>query len=204
MIRMNFNTNFQGGLNNKIIAPIQMVPNQPRQFHTSNNVRPEILNVDVVIDRPSKKLPWGEPIWFLFHTLAHKVKEKSFHLIKDELLNIIFLICNNLPCPDCANHATRYLQGVNFDTITTKEQLKEMLFNFHNSVNMRKGLPIFPREQLDEKYNTAITVNIINNFYYNFDKSSHNQKMAANGFHRTRTIQRMKTWIAKHVYYFDP
>jgi len=203
MIRMNFNTNFHGGSSNKIIAPIQMVPNQPRQFHTSNNVRPEIRNVDVVIDRPSKKLPWGEPIWFLFHTLAHKVKEKSFHLIKDELLNIIFLICNNLPCPDCANHATRYLQGVNFDTITTKEQLKEMLFNFHNSVNMRKGLPIFPREQLDEKYNTAITVNIINNFYYNFDKSSHNQKMAANGFHRTRTIQRMKTWIAKHVYYFD-
>jgi hypothetical protein len=200
---MNFNTNFHGGSSNKIIAPIQMVPNQPRQFHTSNNVRPEIRNVDVVIDRPSKKLPWGEPIWFLFHTLAHKVKEKSFHLIKDELLNIIFLICNNLPCPDCANHATRYLQGVNFDTITTKEQLKEMLFNFHNSVNMRKGLPIFPREQLDEKYNTAITVNIINNFYYNFDKSSHNQKMAANGFHRTRTIQRMKTWIAKHVYYFD-
>ena len=204
MIRMNFNTNFQGGSSNKIIAPIQMVPNQPRQFHTSNNVRPEIRNVDVVIDRPSKKLPWGEPIWFLFHTLAHKVKEKSFHLVKDELLNIIFLICNNLPCPDCANHATRYLQGVNFDTIATKEQLKEMLFNFHNSVNMRKGLPIFPREQLDEKYNTAITVNIINNFYYNFDKSSHNQKMAANGFHRTRTIQRMKTWIAKHVYYFDP
>jgi len=204
MIRMNFNTHFQGGSSNKIIAPIQMVPNQPRQFHTSNNVRPEMRNVDVVIDRPSKKLPWGEPIWFLFHTLAHKVKEKSFHLIKDELLNIIFLICNNLPCPDCANHATRYLQGVNFDTITTKEQLKEMLFNFHNSVNMRKGLPIFPREQLDEKYNTAITVNIINNFYYNFDKSSHNQKMAANGFHRTRTIQRMKTWIAKHVYYFDP
>lgn len=204
MIRMNFNTNFHGGSANKIITPIQMVPNQPRQFHTSNNVRPEIRNVDVVIDRPSKKLPWGEPIWFLFHTLAHKVKEKSFHLIKDELLNIIFLICNNLPCPDCANHATRYLQGINFDTIATKEQLKEMLFNFHNSVNMRKGLPIFPREQLDEKYNTAITVNIINNFYYNFDKSSHNQKMAANGFHRTRTIQRMKTWIAKHVYYFDP
>ena len=79
-----------------------------------------------------------------------------------------------------------------------------MLFNFHNSVNMRKGLPIFPREQLDEKYNTAITINIINNFYYNFDKSSHNQKMAANGFHRTRTIQRMKTWIAKNIYYFDP
>ena len=204
MIRMNFNTNFQGGSTNKPIKPIQLIAHQPKHFHGPNNVTSEPRKVDIVIDPPSKKLPWGEPIWFLFHTLAHKVKEKSFHLVKDELLNIIFLICNNLPCPDCANHATRYLQGINFDAIATREQLKEMLFNFHNSVNMRKGLPIFPREQLDEKYNTAITVNIINNFYYNFDKSSHNQKMAANGFHRTRTIQRMKTWIAKHVYYFDP
>ena len=204
MIRMNFNTNFKGSSVNKIIKPIQLIAHQPKHFHTPNNVTIETNKVDVVVDRPSKKLPWGEPIWFLFHTLAHKVKEKSFHLVKDELLNIIFLICNNLPCPDCANHATRYLQGINFDAILTKEHLKEMLFNFHNSVNMRKGLPIFPREQLDQKYNTAITINIINNFYYNFDKSSHNQKMAANGFHRTRTIQRMKTWIAKNVYYFDP
>jgi hypothetical protein len=201
---MNFNTNLKGSSVNKIIKPIQLIPHQPKHFHSPNIVTRETNKVDVVVDRPSKKLPWGEPIWFLFHTLAHKIKEGSFNVIKDELLNIIFLICNNLPCPDCANHATRYLQGINFDAILTKEQLKEMLFNFHNSVNMRKGLPIFPREQLDEKYNTAITINIINNFYYNFDKSSHNQKMAANGFHRTRTIQRMKIWIAKNIYYFDP
>jgi hypothetical protein len=199
---MNFNTNFKGSSVNKIIKPIQLIPHQPRQVNINPQTEPR--KVDVIVDRPSKKLTWGEPIWFLFHTLSHKVKDGHFNIIKDELLNIIFLICNNLPCPDCANHATRYLQGINFDAIVTKEHLKDMLFNFHNSVNMKKGLPIFPREQLDEKYNTAITINIINNFYYNFDKSSHNQKMAANGFHRTRTIQRMKSWIAKNIYYFDP
>jgi len=200
---MNFNTTFKGTSNNKTIAPIQMIAHPPNQTYNSNH-ETETRKVDVVIDRPIKKLAWGEPIWFLFHTLAHKVKEETFNIVKSELLNIIFLICNNLPCPDCSNHATRYLQGINFDAIVTKTQLKEMLFNFHNSVNMRKGLPIFPREQLDEKYNTAITANIINNFYYNFDKSSNNQKMAANGFHRTRTIQRMKTWILTHARYFDP
>jgi hypothetical protein len=200
---MNFNTTFKGPSNNKNVAPIQMIAHPPKQTYNSNRDA-EPRKVDVVIDRPIKKLAWGEPIWFLFHTLAHKVKEETFNVVKSELLNIIFLICNNLPCPDCSNHATRYLQGINFDTIVTKTQLKDMLFNFHNSVNMRKGLPIFPREQLDEKYNTAITANIINNFYYNFDKSSNNQKMAANGFHRTRTIQRMKTWILTHARYFDP
>lgn len=203
MIRMNFNTTFKGPSNNKTIAPIQMIAHPPKQIYNVIH-ETEPRKVDVVIDRPIKKLAWGEPIWFLFHTLAHKVKEETFNVVKSELLNIIFLICNNLPCPDCSNHATRYLQGINFDTIVTKAQLKDMLFNFHNSVNMRKGLPIFPREQLDEKYNTAITANIINNFYYNFDKSSNNQKMAANGFHRTRTIQRMKTWILTHARYFDP
>ena len=91
MIRMNFNTIYQGGSANKMIAPIQMTAHQPKHFHSPNNS----TKVDVVVERPSKKLPWGEPIWFLFHTLAHKIKEKSFLIVKNELLNIIFLICNN-------------------------------------------------------------------------------------------------------------
>jgi hypothetical protein len=203
MIKMNFNVNSQSSslvLSNK---PIQMI-NPPNRYLTQ--IPPKInRNVEISTpDPPSKKITWGEPIWFLFHTLAHKIKETAFHSSKNELLNIIFLICTNLPCPDCANHATRYLQGINFDAIDTKDKLKDMIFNFHNSVNMRKGFPIFPREELDKKYDSAITVNIINNFYYHFEKSSHNQKMAANSFHRSRTIQRMKNWISSNAFNFSP
>lgn len=200
MIRMNF-----GGLNKndntqRSSRPIHMIPS--RQITSSVTT----INIDVQPEHvpPGKKILWGEPIWFLFHTLAHKVKDESFIKIKSELLNIIFLICTNLPCPDCATHATRYLQGINFDAIITKDQLKDMLFNFHNSVNMKKGVPIFPRDQLDLKYNCAVTANIINNFYYNFDKTTNNQKMAANSFHRTRTIQRMKNWVANNLNNFYP
>lgn len=201
MIRMNFNV-INASENTRFIKPIQMISPRPTNINIATTNRDiETITQTAV---PTKKLLWGEPIWFLFHTLAHKLKDSSFFKVKSELLNIIFLICTNLPCPDCANHAARYLQGINFDAIVTKTQLKDMLFNFHNAVNMKKGFPIFPRDQLDGKYDAAITVNIINNFYYNFDKSSNNQKMAANSFHRTRTIQRMKAWIANNANHFNP
>jgi hypothetical protein len=196
---MNFNGVIKNDIN-RFSRPIQMISPRPAKITIAVadiEIQPETVT-------PGKKILWGEPIWFLFHTLAHKVKDSSFLKVKSELLNIIFLICTNLPCPDCANHATRYLQGINFDAILTKNQLKDMLFNFHNSVNMKKGVSVFPRDQLDSKYNSAITVNIVNNFYHNFDKSSNNQKMAANSFHRTRTIQRMKIWISNNANCFDP
>jgi len=202
MIRMNFNAISQKNSGYVSVKPIQMIQAQIRPL----NANPPVINRSIESPKPDKlekKITWGEPVWYLFHTLAHKVKEEYFYLVKNELLNIIFLICTNLPCPDCASHATRYLQGINFDAIVTKDQLKDMLFNFHNSVNIKKGFPIFPRDELDKKYDVAITVNIINNFYYNFEKSSHNQKMAANSFHRTRTIQRMKSWISANFSYFS-
>jgi hypothetical protein len=200
MIRMNFNGAIKNDNIYRLSRPIQMIA--PKQT-SLNTIQINIEN-QAESTVPKKKIEWGEPIWFLFHTLAHKVKDAAFLKVKTELLNIIFLICTNLPCPDCANHATRYLQGINFDAISTKDQLKDMLFNFHNSVNMKKGVSVFPRDQLDTKYDAAITVNIVNNFYHNFDKSSNIQKMAANGFHRTRTIQKMKGWIANNANCFNP
>jgi len=92
---------------------------------------------------PVKKMRWGEPTWFLFHTLAHKIKDEFFHEKKMEILNTISLICANLPCPNCANHATEYMKNINFYAIQTKQDLKNMLFQFHNVVNQRKGVPVF-------------------------------------------------------------
>ena len=45
---------------------------------------------------------WGPCTWYLFHTLAEKVKEESFPLIKESLISLIIRICSNLPCPECA------------------------------------------------------------------------------------------------------
>ena len=49
---------------------------------------------------------WGNNIWYLFHTIAYKIKEDEFNNIKQDLFYIVKTICQNLPCPECSEHAT--------------------------------------------------------------------------------------------------
>lgn len=158
----------------------------------------------IIQEVPPKKIKWGQPTWFLFHTLAEKVKPEFFYFICKPLLNIIFKICNNLPCPDCANHATKYLQGINLDTITTKEQLKNMLWHFHNIVNDKKKYPILLRKELDEKYASANTINIIRNFIYYFEQRNSGMHLSANKFNRDIHVDAIKKWLAENIQYFNP
>jgi hypothetical protein len=48
-------------------------------------------------------------------------------------------ICKTLPCPYCQKHANAYIGKIAIHQINTKDKLKTVLFNFHNSVNIRIG-----------------------------------------------------------------
>ena len=48
---------------------------------------------------------WGTPTWTLLHTVAAKVNEEYFNKKGKELLSIILLIFQALPCPDCSYHS---------------------------------------------------------------------------------------------------
>jgi hypothetical protein len=147
---------------------------------------------------------WGPPTWLMLHTLAEKVKEDSFPIIQKELLNIIFTICTHLPCPTCAEHATEYLNSIKLDRITTKQQLKEMLFIFHNSVNTRKQYELFSIEELDRKYSSAITSNIFKNFVFYYGQKYITNRVSVDGFHRKMLIQRMSDWFQQNSQHFLP
>lgn len=153
--------------------------------------------------QPPKKMKWGEPTWILLHTLAEKVKDEYFSQIRVDLLNTIYTICANLPCPDCAEHATSYLNGINFKTIQTKEQLKYMLFSFHNTVNAKKEFPIFPISELDIKYSQMNLIQTIYTFMPFFQDKSKSIRMIANDFHRARTAEHLKAWFNTNILYFD-
>ena len=186
----------------------QFYVNTPSKPMYINNTQTQTINAyqspRIVPENTTKKMSWGEPIWFLFHTLAHKVKEEYFQLIRIDLLNNIYNICNNLPCPMCANHATDYMNKVNFKTIIRKKDLKDLLFVFHNNVNERKGLPIFQYADLDSKYNSANTKNIIYNFINTFQKKSNSINMIANDMYRVRLVALLKDWFNKNIQFFDP
>lgn len=155
------------------------------------------------INPKKKPMKWGEPTWFLFHTLAEKVKPEYFQEVRVELLNIIYTICSNLPCPDCAKHATEYMNGMNFNTIITKDHLRLMLHRFHNEVNRRKGFAEFPLDQLSEKYSRANTVKIIHYFMPFFEDKHASIRMIADDMHRARIALQLKAWFNKNIGAFD-
>jgi len=155
------------------------------------------------IDPKKKPMKWGEPTWFLFHTLAEKIKPEYYSEIQKELLNLIYTICSNLPCPTCAKHATQYLNSMNFNAISTKDSLQMMLYRFHNEVNRRKGFPEFPLDNLHAKYSTANTVNIIHNFMPYFEDRSGSIRLIADNLHRSRVALQIRAWFNKNIGYFE-
>ena len=70
-----------------------------------------------------KKKDWGNAVWFLFHTLAFKLKDEYISELPN-LVSHIFIICNNLPCPNCKSHAVEIMKK------GMKGKGKEMLESF--------------------------------------------------------------------------
>jgi hypothetical protein len=185
-------------LHNKNLPPIQMI-------QTRTIVAPSIYQNQIENPEPTvAKMRWGEPTWFFFHTISQKVKSESFPLIREELLGHIYNICTNLPCPTCSEHAKEYLKGINFNIIQTKDDLKNMMFTFHNVVNARKGVKLFSRDQLDEKYSKAVTVNIVHYFMFHFQEKYNNVKIIADNMYRERQVKMLQSWLQKNIQYFDP
>jgi hypothetical protein len=193
-------------------TPVQTFSQQYRTFTAAQQMQRSaiVATSDATMNPvppppPEKKkgMKWAQPTWFLFHTLAEKIREDSFPIIRTELLNIIYTICCNLPCPDCAKHARAYMDGVNFDAIQTREHLRIMLHRFHNEVNKRKGYPQFPYEEVGPKYSAANTVNIIHYFMPFFEDKHASLRMIADDLHRARIAVQMKAWFNKNIGYFN-
>lgn len=145
------------------------------------------------------KSVWGPCVWYLFHTLAYKVVPDDLPAIKTELLQYIQRICANLPCPECTQHATQYMnQNVRkISAIQTKEQLQYFLIDFHNTVNARKGKPAFTYEQAEEKYKHAKTSEVVQYFFkiYGDKNNGGNLKLFTNGFHKQILLSDFSAWM---------
>lgn len=149
------------------------------------------------------KMKWGKPTWYFLHTLAEKVKAENFDKIKNQLLNIIYSICCNLPCPTCATHAQAYLNKINFKNITSKDQLKNILYVFHNSLNKQKGYDLLSESELNSLYQKAQFVNITKNFLYYFSGKYAGNKLTVDNIQRTQAINNIKNWLNNNIHNFD-
>jgi hypothetical protein len=88
--------------------------------------------------------------------------------------------------------------------IRTKKDLINMLYGFHNEVNKKKSFPIFPYEELEQKYSSAVTKNIIFNFILHFQDKHKSVHMIANDMYRSRQVVILKEWFNNNFKYFEP
>ena len=148
------------------------------------------------------KQEWGNATWYLFHTLAEKLKPE-FSGESGELFRQIKLLCTNLPCPDCSQHATSCLNDVNTNSINSRENLIEFIWQFHNRVNGRIGKAQFSREECRRKYTYSITRIIFTNFISVFKMNARNEKAMMHSYRRQMSTQGFEKYMYAntHKYY---
>lgn len=114
---------------------------------------------------------WTHATWNLFHCIPEKIKKEEFNHLRNELIHYIKGICNRLPCPECAHHASIFMNNVNTHNIRNPEDLKKVMFVFHNNVNKRtKKKP--HEDEILEQYKSMKLHNVLNDFFATFNSSS--------------------------------
>ena len=177
------------------------VPLNASVYTPSANLRQATRTPPVANDKVHVML-WGKPTWHLLHTMAEKIQNIPFSDNRTEILQIIYTICINLPCPTCSEHAKEYMIKNRLFQIMTKNELKLFLFRFHNMVNTRKRLPIFDEQNLTQ-YARAIPKNVIEHFLVAYNRKSKNIRLIADDMHRENITTYLKGWFQRHIQYFD-
>jgi hypothetical protein len=151
---------------------------------------------------PNPNLLWGTYTWIMFHWLAEHINESEFRNERDNIINHIYLICNNLPCPKCREHAIEYLKSNRLSIIRTKEDLKTYLHHFHNCVNKR-GKKKYEDYTVLEKYKTLNFNLLLQLWNKHFTLGSN---INNNDFMAKKNIQKIKSnfilYIQKNHYKF--
>lgn len=142
---------------------------------------------------------WARYTWALLHILCNNIKEEYFAEEIENIKRIIFGIFTNLPCPDCKQHATRFLhKSRDFRTIKNKPELINFIFNFHNIVNKRIGKRIRNSDILSQ-YNNIPLIYIANNWYKYFRIYHIDQYSIREECERTKFKQLLLNYLkAKH------
>lgn len=149
-----------------------------------------------------KKSVWGNAVWLLFHTLAIKLKPE-FNSETPILFSHIVAICNNLPCPDCQEHASNLLMRANHKAVTaSRENLIHFLHDFHNVVNKRISTPVFSKEGL-QKYANANTKNVVAHFMNIMGSNMHNDKLMMQTFRRQNYMNKFINYIKTNSYKYN-
>lgn len=198
---------FISNTNTTINSSPNLSMNYAKPISKSNNVKNNEamgnLTISVNGYRNTGGLSWGPPTWCFLHTLVEKIKVEHFSILRLEILKNIYNICVNLPCPECSQHAKNYLNGVNFNALKSKEDVKNMLYEFHNLVNVKKGKPLFNRNDLDDEYKNNVLSTTFYNFLVKFKDKYSSNRFIHEDLYRANLSNKIISWYKQNQGYFN-
>ena len=176
-------------------------PSPPVISHNSYNIK-QVVKTNTVND--SNKMRWGKPVWYFLHSMAEKSKTEEFHNVRNEMLEIIYLICTNLPCPYCSI----ICKNLSLIILILKILLSKMIRNiyyicFTIMLTRKKGYELFDNNNLDPLYSKAHFLNITNNFLYHFNEKYSNTKLINGQVFRSTISKRIKTGLKNNINKFN-
>jgi hypothetical protein len=150
-----------------------------------------------------KKDIWGPYIWSVLHCLSLRIKPEYFQKERTTLINFILEICDNLPCPSCANHATYTLKRLNFKNVRTKEDLVNCIFTLHNEANKRLKKKQFEKKLLEDTYKTHNLQSLLIGYFNLNYKIKFAEKMMIYSSRRRLFLNRFLDYCKNNMDKFD-
>ena len=138
---------------------------------------------------------WGPAVWTLFHTLIEKMIPDAYPYLIQSMFGLIVRICKVLPCPECSKDASIFLAKINIKDYKTKNSFKNMLYLFHNWVNVKKRKPLYNYSNMN-KYSNLYLPLVIKDFIAKYNTKG-NMKLLAESFQRNFVIKDLINWF-KH------
>lgn len=105
---------------------------------------------------------FGPPFWFTLHSGAIGYPVNASPIFKQKMRNFIIGIPVMLPCKNCQEHATAYIEK-NFDKldeiVSGRDSLFKFFVDFHNAVNIRHDKPEMSYEDAYKLYQGKVKIN---------------------------------------------
>lgn len=130
-----------------------------------------------------KKAEWGPLIWKVLHCITIKIKDNEFINEREKIIQIITGICSNLPCPQCASHASGLIKKYKLKNMKTKNDIIKFVYLIHNQVNkkLKKQTYSFDNIQI---YNDFSIKSLLNDYYNMNLREKYGEKMMLHSYHR--------------------
>ncbi len=149
-----------------------------------------------------QKSDWGNAIWFLLHTLAHKLLPNHSREAPN-VLGLMVQIATHLPCEECSNHSREMLAELTRHPVRNREHLIAFWLTAHNLVNKRLGKPEFTMKECLEKYEQADTLRVVQHYRQVMGTVRTGERGVADGWRRQRVMTMFDGYLASHAYMYS-